>query len=187
MIPILVAGPAVEPVDLAAMRAHLRLDGSDEDDVVAGLVVAARLIVEASAQRLLVKQTWRFVLDRWPHQRIVRLPLAPLIAPTRIAVADAAGVVAEYPPDAASVDVNADPPRLLVAAAVPDPGVPRGGILIEGSFGYGPAAADVPEPLRLATKILVSRWFENRGDLLGLQSLPEEALALLKPFRRPRL
>jgi hypothetical protein len=45
----------------------------------------------------------------------------------------------------------------------------------------------VPEPLRLAVKILVARWFENRGDIAGEQILPPDALALLTPFRRARL
>ena len=187
MIPILVDGPAVEPVDLAAMRAHLRLDGEAEDDLVQGLVTAARLIVEAAARRVMIAQTWRIVLDRFPQERALRLPLSPLIAPTRIAITDSSGAVVEHPPAAAAADANADPPLVRFSASLPEPGVARGGLLLEASFGYGAAAADVPEPLRLATKILVARWFENRGDLLGLQTLPEDALALLKPYRRPRL
>ena len=90
MIPILINGPAVEPVGLAEMRAHLRVDGPQEDDLIAGLVTAARLMVEAASRRILVAQTWRVVLDRWPSGRIVHLPLSPLIAVTRVAVADGA-------------------------------------------------------------------------------------------------
>jgi uncharacterized phiE125 gp8 family phage protein len=187
MIPILISGPAVEPVDLAGMRSHLRVDGSEEDDLIAGLVTAARLLVEAAARRVLVAQTWRIVFDSWPAGRVLRLPLSPLAAVTRVAVADAAGNPVEFNPSVAEADPNADPPRLLVAAAVPDPGVPRGGILVEASYGYGAAPEDVPEPLRLAVKILVARWFENRGDLLGEQALPADAHALLAPFRRARL
>jgi hypothetical protein len=35
--------------------------------------------------------------------------------------------------------------------------------------------------------IMVARWFENRGDVAGVQDLPPEALALVAPFRRARL
>jgi uncharacterized phiE125 gp8 family phage protein len=45
----------------------------------------------------------------------------------------------------------------------------------------------VPDPLRLAMKIMVAYWFENRGDVAGAQSLPPDALALVAPFRRARL
>jgi uncharacterized phiE125 gp8 family phage protein len=45
----------------------------------------------------------------------------------------------------------------------------------------------VPASLRLAIRILVAHWFENRGDVVGEQILPPEALALVAPFRRARL
>ena len=45
----------------------------------------------------------------------------------------------------------------------------------------------MPASLRLAIKILVAHWFENRGDLAGEQILPPEAFALVAPFRRARL
>jgi hypothetical protein len=35
--------------------------------------------------------------------------------------------------------------------------------------------------------MMVARWFENRGDLSGAQTLPPEALALVAPFQRARL
>ena len=187
MIPILINGPAVEPVGLAEMRAHLRVDGPQEDDLIAGLVTAARLMVEAASRRILVAQTWRVVLDRWPSGRIVRLPLSPLIAVTRVAVADGAGDLVDLPVTAADAEAAADPPRIRIAASAPEPGSDRAGIAIEASFGYGPAPESVPEPLRLAIKILVARWFENRGDIAGEQSLPADALALLRPFGRARL
>jgi uncharacterized phiE125 gp8 family phage protein len=186
MIPIRVTGPAVEPVGLAEMRAHLRLDGTEEDELIASLVAAARHAVEAAARRVLVAQTWRIVVDRVPSGRRLRLPLAPLIAVERLAVADAAGVLHELLPALAAIERNADPPCLSLDAAVPDPGTERGGIEIDARFGFGPAAADVPEPLRLAVKLLAARFFEHRGDGLG-DTLPAQVDALLAPFRRVRV
>src|SRR5215212_1982162 len=90
---ILVDGPAVEPVGLADMSAFLRVDDDAEDDLIAGLVRAARLIVEASSRRILVASRWRLVLDGWPTGRILHLPLAPLLAVERISIATSAGEV----------------------------------------------------------------------------------------------
>ena len=36
---ILLEGPAVEPVLVAEMKAHLRLDGDEEDDLLGALIV----------------------------------------------------------------------------------------------------------------------------------------------------
>ena len=187
MLPILIDGPAVEPVGLAEMRAHLRVDHESEDELIAGLVRAARLIVEASSRRILVASRWRILLDRWPTARILHLPLSPLLAVERIAVATAPGQEVEVPAQAIAADPASDPPRILIGAEAPEPGIPRAGIAVEIVAGYGAAAQSVPEPLRLAVKILVARWFENRGDIAGEQILPPDALALLTPFRRARL
>jgi uncharacterized phiE125 gp8 family phage protein len=187
MIPILIDGPAVEPVGLAEMRAYLRLDHEAEDDLVAGLVKAARFMVEAASRRLLIDQRWRLVLDRWPEERILTLPLGPLIAVERIAVADPTGEPVALPVEAYEADALSDPPRIVVSDAAPDPGLARRGIAIELRAGFGAAPEDVPAPLRLALKMMVARWFENRGDMAGAQSLPPDALALVAPFRRARL
>src|SRR3954462_6425202 len=91
MIPLLIAGPAVEPVTLAEMRAYLRLDDDAEDDLVAALIKAARLVVEAAAGRQLVEQSWRRPLARGAGGRGVPLPLSPLIRTARIRVYDRLG------------------------------------------------------------------------------------------------
>src|SRR5687768_1656785 len=86
MISYLLAGPAEEPVSLVETKAFLRLDSSTEDALVTTLIAAARLYVEGTAGRALVRQGWRAVLDQWPAERVVRLPVAPLLELTEIRV-----------------------------------------------------------------------------------------------------
>ncbi len=186
MYPILIDGPAVEPITLAEMKTYLRVDDDAEDELVAGLIKAARLLVEASSRRILVEQLWRVTLDRWPQGDTVMLPLSPLMAVESINVLDADGTPTEIAPDSIEADAMSDPPRIAVSPR-PEPGKARGGIAIELRAGFGPSPDDVPATLRLAVKILVARWFENRGDATGEQRLPPEALALIAPFQNTRL
>jgi uncharacterized phiE125 gp8 family phage protein len=188
MIPIFVSGPAVEPITLAEMKAYLRVDDEDaaQDDLISGLIKAARLTVEAASRRILIEQRWRVVLDRWPRSGAILLPLAPLIAVDAIRISDAAGTASELPDDAFEVDALSEPPRIDVSGA-PDPGRLRNGISIELRAGYGAQPEAVPATLKLAIRILVAHWFENRGDIAGEQILPPEALALVAPFQRARL
>ncbi|SCX96997.1 head-tail connector protein [Microvirga guangxiensis] len=186
MIPIFVDGPAVEPITLPEMKAYLRIDHEAEDDLIAGLIKAARLVVETASRRALIEQRWRVVMDRWPDGGKVRLPVAPLLAVDGIKVLDADGTATDVP--AASIDADAvsDPPGIAVDDA-PQPGKARHGIEIELRAGFGSTPDAVPSTLRLAIKILVAHWFENRGDVAGEQILPPQAMALVAPFQRARL
>ena len=188
MIPIFVEGPAVEPVTLTEMKVYLRVDDDDDaqDSVIAGLVKAARLLVEGASRRVLIEQRWRVVLDRWPKGGVVLLPLSPLISVESIKVFDAKGAATDVATGAIDSDRFSDPPRIAVTDA-PEPGKARNGIAIEVLAGYGGTAEAVPAGLRLAVKILVAHWFENRGDVVGEQILPPEALTLVAPFQRARL
>ncbi|MXQ13836.1 head-tail connector protein [Microvirga makkahensis] len=186
MIPIFVDGPAVEPITLPEMKAYLRLDDDGQDDLLTGLIRAARLMVEAASRRLLIEQGWRVVMDRWPKGGRVLLPLSPVLAVDRVRVLDAAGAATDIAPDSIELDGASDPPCMTVLEA-PEPGKARNGIEIELRAGYGATPETVPDCLKLAIKILVAHWFENRGDVAGAQVLPPDAMALVTPFQRARL
>lgn len=186
MIPIFVDGPAVEPITLPEMKAYLRVDDEAEDDLIAGLVKAARLTVESASRRILIEQRWRVILDRWPDDGKVHLPIAPLLAVESIRIFDAAGAATEVPMSCVETDLASDPPSIVVLDAT-EPGKPRNGIEIALRAGFGATPDAAPAPLKLAIKILVAHWFENRGDLAGEQILPPEAMALVAPFQRARL
>lgn len=60
--------PAVEPVDLATAKSHLRVTFADDDAYISALVVAARRKVESYLDRSLVTTGWRVSLDGFPGQ-----------------------------------------------------------------------------------------------------------------------
>jgi uncharacterized phiE125 gp8 family phage protein len=187
MTPLLIAGPAVEPLTLAEMRLYLRLDDSAEDDLVAALIKAARLLVEGACGRQLIAQTWRLPLNRWPPGRAVLLPLSPLLSVARVRVYDLAGAGTDLAAPLYRADTAADPPRVVVEAAAPEPGRAFAGIEIDIVAGFGTAAADVPAPLVQAIRLLVARWFESRGDGPADAALPPDLAALVAPYRIRRV
>ena len=188
MSPILIVPPAAEPVTLAEAKLYLRTASPDEDDLVTVLIRAARHLVEAASNRLLVSQTWRLVCDVWPPGGVLRLPLSPVTAISGARVHAVQGPPLPVDEGALRLEPGSDPPLLRVAGLLPAPQWPRGGIEIDLVAGHG-APSDVPEPFRQATLMLVARWFENRGDAGGHGDarLPADVLALIAPFRRARL
>ena len=168
----LITAPALEPVSLAAAKAHLRLDTDDDDALLNAAITAARVHVEASTRRVLVEQGWRVYLDAWPKKRIVRVPVAPLISVDSVTVFDPAGDPIVVDPGDYEVDAVTAPGRLFLSSPLPVlVGRAVNGIEIDVTAGYGPTGIDVPAPLRQAIMMLVAHWFEHRGavghDLAG--------------------
>lgn len=189
MTPLALTPPAQEPVSLSEARQFLRLDQSEEDGLLATLITAARLMVEAASGRCLIDQGWRLVLDRWPDGGELRLPLSPVGSISAGRVYDLLGEAQPVATGALQLDRSADPPLIRVVGQVPEIGRAHGAIEIDVVAGYGAAADAVPALLRQAVLRLAARWFEQRGDVVGrdAQALPAEIMALIAPFRRARL
>ncbi|WP_417310839.1 head-tail connector protein [Devosia sp.] len=192
MISYLLAGPAVEPLALAEARAWLRLDTEAEDSLVTTLIAAARLHVESLTGRALLTQSWRLVLDQWPADRVVTLPVAPLISLTAIRAFDDDDDEHMVPLAQFTPETGVHPARLLLPATVA--GMPalrqRLGLEIDYVAGFGAEPEAVPADIKAAMLQLVAYWFENRDAVLVAGSgavVPAGFDRALTPYRRARL
>jgi uncharacterized phiE125 gp8 family phage protein len=188
----LVTAPSGEPVSLAEARQQLRLSdsASDENDLITGLIAAARERAEAVTGRQLVTATWDHRLDEVCEDAIV-LPKPPLQTVVSVTYIDSAGATqtwsaAEYQVDAPS-GPYARKGRLAPLPSATWPIAQSGrfnAITVRFTAGYG-AAVNVPHVIRQAMLLMIGGWFENREDMVsgGLASIPLGALALLTPYK----
>lgn len=187
----LTSGPAEEPVSVSEAKAHLRLDGTAEDILVASLIVTSRLHIEAALGLALVTQGWRLTLDRWPEGGEVRFPLRPIRSIAEVTVRAADGTPAVVSDESYLLDGNARIPRLVARAGKwPSPGLAAGGITIEFVAGLAEDAEGVPQPIRHALLLLVAHWYEHRDPLeigSAAAAIPTAVSDLLKPYREVRL
>lgn len=59
--------PTDEPVTLAQAKNYIKIDTSDDDDLIENIILpAARAKVEEATSLALMPQTWVMALDRWP-------------------------------------------------------------------------------------------------------------------------
>ncbi|MDP2357140.1 MAG: head-tail connector protein [Beijerinckiaceae bacterium] len=188
MTPILIAPPAVEPVSLAEAKAWLSVENVAEDEVVGALVASARLVVESLTRRFLVAQTWRLVFDAWPTGSVA-LPFSP-VRSVVVRTYDLDGASWTAPTANYSIDQYAGKARLRFIGAPPQPGRQTAGIEIDVEAGFATTAEGVPAPLRQAIRLLVARWYENRGDVeadADMARTPASVATLVAPYRRVRL
>lgn len=188
MTPILVAPPAVEPLALQETKDWLRIQTTAEDEIVGALIASARLVVESLTRRLLVAQTWRLAFDAWPAAE-VRLPFSP-VRSVIVRVYSASNVASVVPAGSYRIEQVGGDARLRFSIAPPQPGRAIAGVEIDVEAGFGANAAGVPAPLRQAMRLLIARWYENRGDVeadADMARTPASVAALIAPYRRVRL
>lgn len=161
----LIAPPEEEPVSLAAAKLHLRVDGTEEDSYIRGLVAAARMDAEHQTGRALVAQTWRLTLDRFPVGDI-ELPRPPLQSVKSITYLDAGGVRQTVSPAEYRAITDEMFGRVVLAygGSWPTCRVEPGSVLVTFVAGWA-EAADVPEAIRHWVKIKLATLYEQRSAL----------------------
>ena len=179
----LITPPALEPVTLADARAHLKVDVSDDDALIARLIAAARARAEWHTGRALITQSWRLWLDTWPCSGVIELPLPPLQSVASVTAYAPDDTTTVLDPATYQVDAASSPARLTLRATVSPPTDLRAlnAVAIEFTAGYGDNASDVPPPIVEAILELVAFAYENRGEAPA--ELPLDCLALLAPYR----
>lgn len=85
-----ITAPTCEPLDLAEVKAHLRVDISDDDALIAGLISSARDYVERETHNQLVTAKWKKT-HKYLHKRKQLLPTHPTAYVDGIVYLDQAG------------------------------------------------------------------------------------------------
>jgi uncharacterized phiE125 gp8 family phage protein len=183
------APPSLEPVALAEMKAHLRVDVADDDALIQSKIAAARQYAEQYTRRSFITQTWELVLDRALAE--LEVPLPPLQEVTKIEVVDAAGARTEVPAASYWVELGGGScGRVRLADGCSWPSHRGfGSFIVTFKAGYGDAGADVPEKIREAIMKRAALLYEGREDtrILGanhpLTNEVQEVDALLFPYK----
>ena len=180
----LLASPAAEPVSIGAFKDYLRVTHTDEDGVIASVLIAATRAIEARAGLALAPQVWRLELDAAPEETLV-LPIAPCVGIDAVRVTGGNGE--ETPVEPARYEFAPGAPgRLRRAAPWPPAGSGIGGVRIDFRAGYD---GDAPASLLLAVKMLAAHFYETRASVSTERpyAVPQSVDSLIAPYRQVRL
>jgi uncharacterized phiE125 gp8 family phage protein len=149
------------PLTTDAMKLHLRVDHDSDDDLIDQLILAATAWCEEFQGRTYVNRSRTMVLDKW--ETLIRPPYPPLVSVDSIQYVDTAGSTQTLDSSYYRVDTTNQPGRITEAYGMswPDIRAVTNAVTITYTAGYG-AAADVPDQVKAAIKLLVGHWYEHR-------------------------
>lgn len=170
--------PAIEPVTLLESKAWLRLDNTDEDDLLTALIKTARTRAETITNRAMITQTVQETVTRYSANGVIDLSFAPMQAINSVVkIASSGAETILVPTDYfADLDNNRIKVNSLSGAA---------SFRVEYIAGYGLLAADVPAPLKTAILLQIAWLFEHRDE--DKEFIPRSAQILLASYGRIRL
>jgi uncharacterized phiE125 gp8 family phage protein len=160
---VVTAAPAAEPLTTADAKAHVRVDHTDDDALIASLSAAARAHVEARTGTRLYTQTVSFKTDDW--QDFVILPICPVQTISSISYTDTAGDVITLPTTVYETRLDLLEPAIVLKHGQVWPIIREGSLItVTAVVGYGAAGAQPPEVMQ-AIRLLVGDWYDHRATV----------------------
>ena len=144
--------PAIEPVTVDEVKLSARMDADNTalDSQITLIIKALRRMAESRLQRRLITQTVELVLDDFPDAEIDLL-LPDVQSIVSVTYIDITGTQQALPNTAYSLDPSFVPCYLFPAHGTEWPATydSANAMRVRYTVGYGPAATDVPEDIRL--------------------------------------
>jgi uncharacterized phiE125 gp8 family phage protein len=204
------SAPAAEPVSLTDAKTYLRVDGTDDDNLITALIQTARMEAEAYTRRAFISQTLELHADRFPVERMpwwdgvregvpnepqrdhIELPRPPLIGVESVTYNDTSDTSNTFAASNYFVDTGSEPGRVVLSFGKQWPTNVRAtaGVVVAYTAGYGPSATEVPRAIRDAILRVVAHLYEHRADyVVGtiVGKFPMTAQTMLDPYRVLRL
>lgn len=191
---VLVQGPQVEPLEVSEAKAHLNVSGTSKDTYIESLIITVRRQVETYLRRALITQQWKVYYNCWQNK--MQIPFG------RLQIVENESVVVKYRNLSGTLTtltesdyywvVNDEDPGYIVRkydATFPELQYGRpDAIEIAFTAGYGATSSAIPEDIRHAMKLILTNYFEQRGDIaigsgVTVNKIPNFITDLLHPYK----
>lgn len=161
--------PQLEPLTLVEAKNHLNEIDTEHDASIDILIKAARVAAEDYTGRACITQTLQITRDQFDS--VIELPRPPLQSAESITYVDLGGVVRTLDTNIYLVDNRSTPGRVTLADGQVWPDVLQvsSAVVIEFIAGYGDGVDDVPESIRQAMRLYLTKYYDldaRVGDYL---------------------
>ena len=187
----MITPPTVEPLSLAELHQHLRIDTTDDDLILTSLIAQAREYCEAFQNKKYITQTLELVLDHFPfwyhrtdrmfwagvssqviyphtylhrHDYIEFKQCSPVQSVTSVTYYDQNGLPNILDPSTYILDTDSFVARLALAYGKSWPDIqlqPVNAVRIRFVAGYGGTSASVPDTVKWAMALHARILFDD--------------------------
>ncbi len=184
--------PESEPVTLAEVKGHIRVDHDNDDTAIAAYIKTATQSLDGRdglLGRCLITQSWTLTLDSFASEIII--PLPPCQSIGAITYVDPDGATQTLAPAAYQAfglgDDHGARVRPAHGTSWPATRNQPGAVTITFTAGFGDGPEDIPEPIRTAIKMHVGHLYEHRESVtIGtgfITETPDGPEDLVRNFR----
>lgn len=163
--PVLVTAATEDPVSLAEIKMHSRVDTIDEDLLLTNLLGAAVADFEAHTGRVLVSSTWDYYIDKFPQGDSIGIPAGPVTSVTSVKYIDSAEATTTVSSALYYLDPASSQGRVMLKYNQSWPTAtlrPSSGVVVRYVAGYS-GAATVPAAIKAALLLMVDHLYTNRS------------------------
>lgn len=198
-----ITAPAAQVVSVADMKAYLRVDTSDDDDLISDFIDAAQESMKQYLRRALITETLELTMDGFGQNQDdpllslgagvhtgsypyltgygneFDLPFAPIQSITSIKTFNRSNAESTLSSDKYELDEQGGRVYLNEGETWPSNLRHREAVKVRYTAGYGDAATDIPAPIVQAVKMHVGMMYDCRG----MCELPESCKRLVDGYK----
>jgi uncharacterized phiE125 gp8 family phage protein len=189
----LITKPTAAPLTLDEAKAHLRVEGTQDDTYIGASLFAVVDGVENYIQRQLMQAVYELQMSCWPICESIQLPKGPLVSVASVKYDDPNGIEQILDPSNYEVYSAKVPGFIRFIGEMPPVGDRLDAVRIRYTAGYGlggddatAQAAAVPELIKAGIKLQLGHLFENRQDEItgtSVSQLHNGSERILHPYR----
>lgn len=153
-------------LELATIKEHLRIDGSQDDTILGMYLAAATANVELFTGQMLGTRTIDITMDSWPSGDTLVLPAWPITALATVSYTDVDGATSVFSSDSYTESLAGIPARLVLndGDSWPDDQLQIvDAIVIRATAGY--SGDNIPVLAEQLLLLTIGLWYENREGL----------------------
>lgn len=166
----LVTAATAEPLTLDEAKKQVEIERADHyhDAYLTSLIKAARNRAEIETSRQIMTATWDLTLDKFPDgYKHIKVPLPPLQSVTSVTYLDDDGDTQTFSSAAYKVITGREPGRIALRSGYAWYSTRNEEEVVTVRFVAGyTSAANVPDLLKIAMRMMIGHWFENREEVV---------------------